>query len=283
MDISKWLSKNASSILSMTACVGVALTAVLTYKGTIKAQETIKEWTEEKRDELTTFEKVQASAKPLAGAAVAAVGTIACIIGSHKIDKKHIAVLGAGAAGIAKKYDEYRKANIEVNGKEADDKVMQKLAVEKAEHSNICAESMFEMTSLNSKLSKEEFLFYDDITETYFTSTLAQVYDAINALNRNFTMGYSEVDVDMWCNFLGIKNKKHDTRGWVLCDDFTWIDFNISDPVDLGDGMEALVISTTTSPIPDYLNYDPLEDKYYDDDGVSYDPEDWVNSEKYAV
>ena len=274
MNISKWLSKNASGILSVAACVGVALTAVLTYTATIKAQETIKEWTEEKRDELTTFEKVQASVKPLAGAAVAAVGTIACIVGSRKIDKKHIAVLGAGAAGIAKKYDDYRKANIEVNGKKADNKVMEKLAIEKAEQSNICAESMCAMTSLNSKLSKEEFLFYDDITETYFTSTLAQVYDAINALNRNFTLGHPEVDVDMWCNFLGIKNKNHDTRGWVLGDDFTWIDFNISDPVDLGDGMEALVISTTTSPIPDYLNYDPLDDRYYDDDGNPYTIED---------
>ena len=270
MDIQKWLSKNSSGILSFVACVGVAVTAVLTYKGTIKAQETVKEWTEEKHEELTKFEKVQASAKHLAPAAVAGVATIGCIVASHKIDKEHIAVLTASAAAMAKKYDDYRKANIEVNGKEADNRVQEKLAVEKAKETHICAESMFQITTLNSELSKEEFLFHDDITDTYFTASLAHVLDAINALNRNFTKGHPEVDVDMWCNFLGIENKKHDVRGWVLCEECEWIDFDISDPILLDDGPEVIEITPAITPIVGYYNYDRMGDCY---DDVLNDPE----------
>lgn len=260
MDISKFLSRHSSDLLSLVACVGVAVTAALSFKGAIKAKETMDEWVEEKHDELTTVEKVQASAKHMIPAAVSGAATIGCIIVSHKIDKEHIAVLTASAAAVAKKYDDYRKTNIEVNGKEADDKVMEKLAVQKAEKSNICAESMCAMTSLNSGISKEEFLFHDDVTDQYFTSSLAQVLDAINNLNRNFTMGHPEVDVQMWCDFLGIENKKKDTRGWVLCDDYTWIDFDISDPVEIDGGLEVITITPMMTPIPDYLDYDWMTD-----------------------
>lgn len=258
--LKQWASRHSSGILSVVACVGVVVTAALTFKGAIKAKATMEEWTEEKRDELTTFEKVQASAKPMAPAAVAGAATIGCIIASHKIDSKEImALVGAGAA-VTKKYDDYRKTNIEVNGKEAHDRVIEKLEAQKAKESHICAESMFNITSLNSKLSKEEFLFHDDVTDQYFTSSLAQVLDAINNLNRNFTMGHPEVDVQMWCDFLGIENKKKDTRGWVLCDDYQWIDFDISDPVEIEDGMEVITITPIMTPIPDYQDYDWMTD-----------------------
>ena len=265
MDISKFMSRHSSGLLSFAACVGVVVTAALTYVGAVKAKETMDEWVEEKHDQLTTVEKVQASAKHMVPAAVAGAATIGCIVASHKIDKEQIAVLTASAAAVAKKYDDYRKTNIEVNGKEADDKVMAKLAVQKAEKSNICAESMCAVTSLNSALSKEEFLFHDDVTDQYFTSSLAQVLDAINHLNRKFTMGHPEVDVQMWCDFLGIENKKKDTRGWVLCDDYQWIDFDISDPVEIEGGLEVVTITPMETPIPNYQNYDWMMDRYYDD------------------
>ena len=264
MDISKWLTMNKSGVLSFVACVGVVVTAAFTFKGAIKAKATMDEWTEEKHDELTTFEKVQASAKSMVPATVAGVATIGCIVASHKIDKEHIAVLTASAAAIAKKYDDYRKANIEVNGKEAHDRVVEKLEIQKAKESNICAESMFSMTSLNSKLSKEEFLFHDEITDQYFTSSLAQVLDAINNLNRNFTMGHPEVDVQMWCDFLGVVNKKKDTRGWYLRDDCTWIDFDISDPIEIDGGLEVVTITPMFEPVLEYWDYDCSGEKYSD-------------------
>lgn len=261
MDIGKWLTDNKSGILSGIACVGVLATAVLTGLGVIGAQKTIKEWTEEKHDELTTFEKFQASVKPLLPAAGAAIATIVCIKEAHKIDTKHIAALASGAAITAKKYDEYRKTNKRVNGDEADKAVQKEIMVEKAKDANICAPSFFTLTDLNSRMSKEEMLFYDTITEQYFTASLAHVIEAEDQLNRNFTMG-ADTDVDMWCGFLGIPNKNHDTRGWCVNDCFTWLDFNNGDPVDLGDGMKAIPIECAFEPIPGYLDFDPIEDDW---------------------
>lgn len=262
MNFKKWISKNSSGILSVVACVGVVVTAALTFKGAIKAKETIDEWTEEKRAELTTFEKVQASAPSLIPAGIAAAGTIGCIVASHKIDQKHILTIAGAGAGIAKKYDDYRKANIEVNGKEAHDKVMEKLAVEKAKEQRISGDFMFNICDLNSSLDGEERLFYDSITETYFTSTLSRVMDAEYHMNRNMNVegGSGAVDVQMWCDFLGIENKHHDRRGWTICDDFTWLDFNNSDPVDIGDGIECIIISCMWSPIEDYEDFDLYDD-----------------------
>lgn len=256
MNLTQWITKNASTILTALACVGVAATAVLSSKAALKSEMTKKEWVEEKHgDPLTKFEEFQASVKHYVPAVVVGAATVGCIVGSHKIDKKTVAAVTSAAAITTKAYDDYRRTNIEVNGEEAHEKVMEKLAVQKAKTSYIHSATFFDVTSMNSKLSKEEFLFYDTITETYFTSTLAAVIDAEAALNRNFTMGCWEVDVDMWCSFLGIENTRHDRRGWCLCDDLTWIDFNNSDPVDIGDGLEAIIISTPWTPILDYLDW----------------------------
>ncbi|MBO7450297.1 MAG: hypothetical protein J6U54_07985 [Clostridiales bacterium] len=262
MNIQKWLSKNSSGILSFVACVGVAVTAVLSYKGAIKAQETIKEWTEEKHEELTTVEKVQASAKHVVPAAVAGAATIGCIVASHKIDQKQIVMLTGAVAAVSKKYDDYRKANIKVNGKEAHDKVMEEIAVEKAREGRITGESMFTICDLNSSLDGEERLFYDAITETYFTSTLSRVLDAEYHMNRNMHVegGCPDLTVQMWCDFLGIDNKKHDKRGWTYCDSYQWLDFTNSDPVDIGDGMECIIIDCVWEPIEDYEDFDMFED-----------------------
>ena len=263
MNISKWMTKHSSGLLSLAACVGVLATAALTFKGAIKSKKTMTEWEEEKHEPLTKFEKVQASAKHMVPAAVVCAATIGCIVGAQTINKEQIAAaIGAGDI-TAKKYDDYRKANIEVNGKDAHDKVVKRLRVQKAKQANITSESLCQITTLNSKLSKEEFLFHDDITDEYFTGTLAQVLDAINGLNRNFTMGHPEVDVQMWCDFVGIENKKHDTRGWVLCDDYTWIDFDISDPIELEDGLEVIEITPVQTPIEGYQDYDWMGDSTY--------------------
>lgn len=271
MNISKWLSGNKSGILSLAACIGVVVTTVLTFKGAIKAKETMDEWTEEKHDELTTVEKIQASAKPMIGAVVSGAATIGLIVSAQKINKEQIALLAGSAAAISKRYDDYRKTNIKVNGMDAHERVLRELEAQKAEQANITSESMFQITTLNSKLSKEQFLFHDMLTDEYFEASLAQVLDAINGLNRNFTQGHPEVDVQMWCDFLGIKNRKKDTRGWVLCDDYQWIDFNISDPTEIKDGVKVITIEPIITPIENYYNYDWMGDCYYDDDGNKYD------------
>lgn len=261
MDIKRWFKKNRSSILSIVACVGVAATGVLTYFGTIKAQETIKEWTKEKRDELTPFEKVQASAKPLLPAVGAAIGTMVCIGSAQKINKADLAIATSGAVAAAKKYDDYRKANIEVNGIEAHEKVKERLAVQKAEKVNFSGPCLLTNRTLGTQWDDSKpSMFYDEVTEQYIEKPLVEVLDALYHLNRDFTLG-KDISVQDYCAYMGIKNKKNDERGWSLNDGFTWLDFDIHKPVDVGDGLMVSVIEPMWTPRKDY----------YLDDDIDYD------------
>ena len=263
MDLKKIIHRNRAGILSALACVGVAVTAALTYLGTIKATETIKEWTEEKHDDLTTFEKAQATVPCLVPAVVAGAATIGCIVKAHRISKKEIATLTGAAAVMAKKYDDYRNANIEVNGEEAHRKVMERLGAEKAEETNLVGPCLLDNMSLNASLDTTERLFYDTITETYFTSTLARVMDAEYHINRCFcgVDGCGDVDVDKWCTFLGIPNKKKDTRGWIINEGFTRLDFS-NTPVDIGDGVIAIFVECCWTPIENYWDFDGMRDDW---------------------
>lgn len=261
MDIGKWISRNKAGLLSAIACVGVVVTAVLAGKGAIKAKKTIDEWTEEKHEPLTKFETVQASAPAFIGAAISGAATIGCVVAAQKINSKHIATITASAAMVAKKYDEYLKTNVKINGREAHEKVMQEMTAQDAKKRNLTSETFFTSCSTGSCWDDaEERLFYDTITGTYFRSTLARVIDAEYHMNHHFTSG-NDTNVQTWCDFLGIKDKKNenDHRGWLICDDYQWIDFNNSRPVSIGDGMEVIIIEVVFNPIDDYYNFDCSE------------------------
>lgn len=258
MNISKWLTKNAPAILSVVASVGVVVTAALTAKAVPKAQETVKEWTEEKHDELTKFEKVQASVKHYIPAAVSGAVTIGCIVASHKISEQQIAAL-AGAAAITKRaYDNYKQKNIELYGEENHNRILEELAVEKAKDVNLTAGTHLTVTSLDSDTDERKHLFYDVYTETYFESIMSKVLQAEYHLNRNMTLG-ADVNLDMWCDFLGIERKDGgDKVGWAWTDEFQWIDFD-HHKTELEDGLECITIDMVWAPQPGYEDWDCWE------------------------
>ncbi|MBO7449417.1 MAG: hypothetical protein J6U54_03530 [Clostridiales bacterium] len=252
-----------SGLLSFAASVGVVATAVLTGIATVKAMDEIDEWMDEKHDELTTFEKIQAGAKHYVAAVGAGIATIICINESHRISKEEIALVTGAAVAATKRYDEYRKANIETNGREAHEKAMAKVAAVDAKDANIAASSLLMTCQTGESWENgKEQLFYDSITKQYFKSTLAKVMAAEYHINRNFTNGYPDVNVQMWCDFLGIPNKNKDERGWTYNDEFSWLDFNNSKPRDIGDGVKASIIECAWTPIEGYLEYDCLHDEW---------------------
>jgi hypothetical protein len=224
-----------SNILIGLSYVGVPVTAILTHTGTKKAIENSKDGKED--------------LKYYIPAAVAGAATIGCGIASHRLDKKEIAKLTALAAGLGKAYDMYRNTNIKVNGMGAHERVMEE--IQKAEDANIADPCFCGMYRLNSEMDSEERLFYDTVTEQFFTSTLSRVIDAEYHTNRNLTGGMV-VDTDIWCSYLGIKNPKgkgNDKRGWCIIDDLYWIDFDNSEGVI--DGKECIVIEPCVMMMPE--------------------------------
>lgn len=258
MNVSKWITKNAPAILSAIASIGVVATAIFAAKAVPKAQETMKEWTEEKHDELTKFEKVQASVKHYVPAAVSGAVTIGCIVASHKISEKQIAALAGAAAITTRAYNDYKRKNIELYGEDNHKQILKDLAVEKAKDAHITAEAGWMTTSLDVRTDEKKHLFYDAYTETYFESTMSNVLQAEYHLNRNMAQG-ADANVDMWCDFLGIERRSGgDLVGWVPNDDFVWIDFD-HNVIQLEDGLECIEIDMVWAPQPGYEDWDCCE------------------------
>ena len=78
-NVIEFAQKHASGILSIVASIGVAVTAVLTHRSTVKAQN------DESLNELKGFEKIKAGAKYYIFPAVSGAVTIGCIVASHHI------------------------------------------------------------------------------------------------------------------------------------------------------------------------------------------------------
>ena len=126
----------------------------------------------------------------------------AVVIGGSVIDYKAIVGLTGAAAAGYKKYDEYRKANIETNGEEADKRVLRKIAGYR--HGIITP-------------GHDEVLFCDDFTGEFFVSTWVDVINAIRKMNRNFQIAGYEPFYD-YLDMLGILtpglNERYDDWGW---------------------------------------------------------------------
>lgn len=246
-DILKILNRYKSTIFSGIACIGVGVTAWLTHKATIDAID--------KPKDRPLTEKLKDYGFPIASG----LATIGCIAASRMIDAKDLAIVTSVGTATAKRYSDYKRKNIELNGVEKHQEILRELDVEEVNGRGITAESMCAMTSLGEDTSDEVFLFHDTITDTWFKSTLARVISAEYHLNRNMN-GIPEscgmANVQMWCDLLGIENKHHDERGWAVNDCFQFLDFNNSEPVDIGDGLEVIIISCVWEPVLDYENVD---------------------------
>lgn len=236
----EFIQKRASGILTVVACVGVVVTAALTHRAALKAQ---------------TESDAKSKAKHYILPTVAGAGTMTAMIMSNRIDKKDIAMVAGAAAATAKRYDDYRKANVEVNGMEAHKKVVERLNAQTAACAHITSESFMDIYSLNSEIDDNDRVFHDTITGEYFVSSLSRVIDAEYHLNRNFTSGHPEVNVQMWCDFLGIENRHHDERGWALVDDLSWLDFNNS-IFTVVHGVPIIEITPCVQPILGYEDVD---------------------------
>ena len=113
-------------------------------------------------------------------------------------------------------------------GTEAHDKVIDELAIEKAENIDISSTNLF---AVCRRLPENKFsnpiTFYEPISDRYFEATMEQVLDAEYHLNRNYSLG-KEVTLNDFYGFLGIPEiETGDMLGWNFMDEsMYWIDFN---------------------------------------------------------
>lgn len=65
------------------------------------------------------------------------MGTSACVLTSHILDKKYEASILAASQIVSNSFNEYRMKNIEVNGEEAHQNVVNAIVAQKADPNNV--------------------------------------------------------------------------------------------------------------------------------------------------
>lgn len=246
---SQFIKKYAPSILTGIASVGVIGTTILAIKATPKVYDILEESKKEDA-ETNKFYVTTAVLKEYIPTILVGTGTILCIIGANVINKRQQASLMSAYMLLDKSYDQYKNKLIELYGKETHDNILDSIAVEESEYTDIFNPTLTDMShSLSVQdLNNKEYLFYDEYSKRYFRSTFEQVLIAEYNLNRNFVLrGFATLHE--YFDFLGLDGRKGDEDiGWAICDEgIYWIDFNHR-PAYLEDGSRYISISMPFGP-----------------------------------
>lgn len=254
-----FFKRHGATILTYVAGAGVIATTVSAVKATPKAMKKIDEATEEKGEKLTAYETVKVAGPTYIPTIVMGVGTLVCVFGANVLNKRHQAALASAYALLDSSYKEYRQKLKELYGEEAHDKIVEAIAIEKAEDKYIRGSYFCETCDLTSdKSCSDPVVFYDEYSGRFFESTIEQVLNAAYHLNRNYILrGFSYLNE--FYEFLGIEETDYGSvLGWTPTDDGEyWIEVGYRKAVGK-DGMEYYVIELPFEP-----SYDFLENSYY--------------------
>lgn len=261
----------AAVALALIGAIGVGITAVMTAKATPPAIKAVEAAEKKKGEELTKVETALAAAPVYAHAIGAGITTVACIIGSTVVSYKAQASLVGAYACLDRLHKDYRGKVRELFGDCADQQVMTAISPEETKRVVLNAECLCENCCLSDEEPGEKVLFYDTLTERYFTSTVEQVICAEYHLNRNYALG-GHVSVLEWLEFLGLDPDEGeleasivDSEVWSVddCDGLYWIDFNHR-KVRMDDGLECYIIETPFGPNADIYELSAVKNQDYD-------------------
>lgn len=210
----KFLEKYGSTILTVISATGVVATGYFTAKATLKASKIIEG---EDFDKLSKAEKFKKVAPHYILPATIGLITIGTEVGAHMLDQKQVAKVMLSYAMLKEYHDQYRQKNIEINGEEADEKVINELAAQHSERlypkeMGMCPDVKRTFVEM---ISGDEFVAYErDVI-------LAEYH-----INRNFMLRGS-IAVSEFREFLGLPPKKDiwDKKGWSMDCDYYWLDF----------------------------------------------------------
>lgn len=168
---------------------------------------------------------------------VSLIVTETCIILSHRASAKEVATLTAGLAAVTKRFAEYRNT-VKDENPDLDQKAIERFS--KSPIDPQISTSPANGFRTPDVIKSAEFaelgddtemrLFYDDLTDTWFKATWLAVLSAEYDLNRNFSLGYPNISVGNFYEFLGVEcPAKYKDLTWEceeFYDGYAWIDFS---------------------------------------------------------
>lgn len=119
VNLEGFVKKNGATILTCVGAAGVVGTAILTSRGTTKANKLLEEARKEKEADLTLIETIKYATPSYIPAILMGTGTVACIIGANILNKQHQASLMSAYVLLDQSYKEYRNKVEALYGKEA--------------------------------------------------------------------------------------------------------------------------------------------------------------------
>lgn len=254
MNVKMTLRRNSPKLLTILAAMGTVSTAFATARATPKALLLIREAESQKGEDLTALEKVKVAAVPYIPAVLLGSATIVCIFGAQMLNRRVQSSMASAYALLDQSFKDYRRKLKELYGDEADKKVIEALAVEKAKTVYIEVSYLSGPCELSlDENSSKPVLWYDEYSKRFFTASLEQVLMAEYHLNRNYILRGEAVINELY-EFLGLEPTDWGTEaGWAPMDEWMfWIEFNHI-PAKLDDGSVFYIIEMPFEPI---LNYD---------------------------
>lgn len=211
--------KEHPMILAVCGCVGVVVTAVVAAKAGIKQESMLRD------EAITTLTNEEVRKKVVVNyipTAVSAAITVFCILGSGYLSNKQQIALLAAYSTLKNGFKQYRSKNIEIFGKENDDKVVEAcLAADRVQEGGVR-----ELWPYTCDLPDEgELLFYTDECG-YFAMTKLKVLEAEHHLNRMIQLR-GDFTLKEWYEFLGVEPKNcviDEKLGWSYDTLLEWYD-----------------------------------------------------------
>ena len=125
-----FIKRHSPVILSAAAGIGLVVLYALTIKET---EEVIQEINEAPEEEVHSFKMAKKIAKKMAPSFLVMLMVLFCIVQSTVISQHRIRDLTNYSAAIVTMFNSYRRKNIELNGKEADQAIMAEVIKEQVE------------------------------------------------------------------------------------------------------------------------------------------------------
>lgn len=171
--------KHSPEILVGLGIAGSVGAVIFGVKATPKALRLIEERKKkEKKEKLTVKETIATTWKCYIPTLALETMSIACILGSKKIDSKRYAALAAAYSLTEGQLKDYQKKVVEVVGEKKAEAIKDAVAEEQIKNNPIVSDDQVIFTGLGDTLC------YDSVSGRYFKSDIEKIRRAANEINR---------------------------------------------------------------------------------------------------
>lgn len=243
--LDSFMKKNGAKLLTGLAIGGFFTAGILAVKVTPEASRRLEsKKKEENVEKLPVKEVVKETWKLYLPPILIATTSAGCMIGATSMAAHQTAVLATAYAVSDTAFKEYRAKTKELVGEKKEQEIHDKIAMDKLKNNPYDSREVI-MTG------KPEALCFEAFSNRYFRSTIEEVRQIENRLNRRL-LDDMYISLNDYYDEIGLSHTKIGNElGWSVKDGL--IEFKYSSQL-AEDGTPCLVIDAYLSPDIDYMN-----------------------------